>query len=101
MMSTTETTPTTAQPDPQPSTSDGSAQEAFGEIALALSGGGYRGAAFHLGVIDIPERLGILREVRVLSTVSGGTITGMAYAVSVSEHSKQKTFDDFYKQVYV
>jgi predicted acylesterase/phospholipase RssA len=69
----------------------------FSEIALSLSGGGYRAAAFHLGTLDMLRRLGLLDSVKVISTVSGGTITGMWYAVSVAE---RKPFNEFYDQLY-
>jgi len=60
-------------------------EQPFDELALTLSGGGYRAAAFHLGVMDMLQRLGLLESVRVLSTVSGGTFTGMKYALSLVE----------------
>jgi predicted acylesterase/phospholipase RssA len=69
----------------------------FDEIALALSGGGYRAAAFHLGTLDSLHRLGLLRSVHVLSTVSGGTLTGLKYALSVTEG---RVFEDFYRELY-
>lgn len=69
----------------------------FGEIALSLSGGGYRAAAYHLGVLDMLERLELLEDVGSLSTISGGTIAGMFYAVCSSE---SKSFDDFYRGLY-
>ncbi|HZH31880.1 MAG TPA: patatin-like phospholipase family protein [Pyrinomonadaceae bacterium] len=98
-MNIIEPTPTiteaVAQPAPAPVPERGN--KAFGEIALSLSGGGYRAAAFHLGVLDMLHRLGIMQEVRVLSTVSGGTFTGMAYAVSILE---RETFEAFYQRVY-
>jgi predicted acylesterase/phospholipase RssA len=53
----------------------------FGTIALSLSGGGYRAAGFHLGVLDMLDRLDLLKDVAALSTVSGGTFTGMRYAL--------------------
>lgn len=45
-------------------------------IGLALSGGGFRAAAFHLGVMQKLLALGILYKVDVLSCVSGGSIAG-------------------------
>ena len=69
----------------------------FDEIALALSGGGYRAAAFHLGTLDMLHRLGLLQSVRVLSTVSGGTLTGLKYALSATEGT---SFEDFYREFY-
>jgi predicted acylesterase/phospholipase RssA len=69
----------------------------FGEIAISLSGGGYRAAAFHLGTLDFLNRLDLLKDCRVLSTVSGGTFTGMLYAVSLFENT---SFEDFYRKLY-
>lgn len=69
----------------------------FDEIALALSGGGYRAAAFHLGTLDMLHRLNLLKSVRVLSTVSGGTLTGLKYALSAAENVP---FESFYQEFY-
>jgi hypothetical protein len=45
-------------------------------LALALSGGGVRSAAFCLGVVQALARSGWLRRIDYLSTVSGGGYTG-------------------------
>lgn len=65
----------------------------LGPLALALSGGGYRAAAFHLGTLRFLDGVGLLPDVVGLSTVSGGTITGMAWVTSQLDG---KTFPDFY-----
>ncbi len=49
-------------------------------IGLALSGGGSRAIAFHLGCLRALHELGILSEVKVISTVSGGSVIGGLYA---------------------
>lgn len=49
-------------------------------IGLALSGGGARAIAFHLGCLRALHDLGILAKVQVLSTVSGGSVIGALYA---------------------
>ena len=47
-------------------------------IGLALSGGGSRAVAFHLGTLRALEDLNLLNEVDVISGVSGGSVmTGM------------------------
>jgi len=51
------------------------------KLGLALSGGGFRAAAFHLGTLRKLKALGILDKVEVLSTISGGSITGALYAL--------------------
>src|ERR671932_173499 len=43
-------------------------------IALCLSGGGSRAALFHLGVVRRLDEVGVLSQVRTISSVSGGTI---------------------------
>jgi predicted acylesterase/phospholipase RssA len=50
-----------------------------GRIGLALSGGGFRASIFHLGVIRRLEELGIMGDIDVVSTVSGGSIIGAYY----------------------
>ncbi len=47
-----------------------------GAVALSLSGGGFRAAGFHLGVLTVLHRTGLLAKTKVLSTVSGGSIVG-------------------------
>lgn len=77
---------------------------ALGNLALCLSGGGYRAAAFHLGTLDMLHRLGLLPQVRMLSTVSGGTITGAKYVSALSkkppEMSQEACFEQFYRDLY-
>jgi len=62
-------------------------------IGLALSGGGSRAIAFHLGCLRALHCLGILQKISVLSTVSGGSIIGALYATT------DKSFDDFEKDI--
>jgi NTE family protein len=53
-------------------------QEPF--VALALSGGGARAMAFHLGGLRALYDRKILGKVKVLSTVSGGSVVGACWA---------------------
>lgn len=48
-------------------------------VGVALSGGGYRAAAYHAGVLDALDRLGV--PVTNVSTVSGGSIIGAYYVL--------------------
>ncbi len=66
-------------------------------IGLALSGGGYRAAAFHLGAVAYLDRIGFLPAVRVVSTVSGGTFTGAALALARIDG---RPFLDFFHDFY-
>lgn len=54
------------------------------KIGLALSGGGARAIAFHLGCLRALHRLGLLDRVVVLSTVSGGSVIGAYFHALVS-----------------
>jgi predicted acylesterase/phospholipase RssA len=44
-------------------------------MALCLSGGGYRAMLFHLGTIWRLNELGLLKGLKRISSVSGGSIT--------------------------
>ena len=83
--------------DTQPTDVQVTADPFAGDFALCLSGGGYRAAAFHLGVLDVLTRLGLADRLRTLSTISGGTIVGAAYALSLS---RGEPFDAFYARFY-
>lgn len=61
------------------------------KIGLALSGGGYRAAAYHIGTLRALNKLGILDKVDVISSISGGSIIAAYYALH-----KDK-FDEFEK----
>jgi predicted acylesterase/phospholipase RssA len=70
----------------------------LGKIALSLSGGGYRATAFHLGSMSYLNRTkfrgkSLLLNVEMISTVSGGSITGVVYALMIAEG---KNFKDVY-----
>ena len=55
------------------------------KIGLALSGGGYRAAAYHIGTLRALRRLGILDKVDVISSISGGSIIAAYYATHKEE----------------
>ncbi len=59
------------------------------DIGLALSGGGFRAIAFHLGCLRALHEHGLLSRVRVISSVSGGSIIAAMYAYWDDD------FDDF------
>lgn len=61
------------------------------KLGLALSGGGFRAAFFHIGVLARLAEAGLLRHVRVISTVSGGAILGALYYLHVLRLLESKT----------
>lgn len=62
------------------------------KIGVALSGGGYRAAAYHLGTLRALHKLGVLENVDVISAVSGGSIIAAYYALH-----KDEGFENFEK----
>ena len=54
-------------------------------IALALSGGGSRAAVFSAAVMFELQKQGILQQVDVLSSASGGSVSAALYAVSCDD----------------
>lgn len=76
------------------------------EIALTLSGGGYRAAIFHIGVLSylyhlkLDDGSRLLDHITVMSTVSGGTITGMLYLLSsLKEGSVPQHLANLYQKI--
>jgi NTE family protein len=63
------------------------------KIGLALSGGGSRAIAFHLGCLRALNRLGLLDHVAVLSTVSGGSVIGAYF------HAHRGDFPSFEAEI--
>lgn len=63
-------------------------------IGVALSGGGYRATAFHLGTLKKLHEMEILEKVDVISTISGGSITGACYCLH------EGGFERFYNNLY-
>ena len=52
------------------------------DVGLALSGGGSRAIAFHLGCLRAMHDLNLLDRVQVISSVSGGSVISAMYAYS-------------------
>lgn len=74
----------------------------FRNIALCFSGGGYRAAGFSLGILSYLNHVKfndtpLLENVKGLSTVSGGTITGVAFAKAIANGVG---FNDFFDEMY-
>lgn len=66
----------------------------LGAIALSLSGGGYRAAAFHLGAMKMLNELNLLEDVTKLSSASGGTITAIKYMLDYKRGASFQRFED-------
>lgn len=64
-------------------------------IGLALSGGGFRAAAFHLGVMRKLAELRILDHVDLMTCVSGGSIAGGTIACNWNKPNKLDILDQY------
>ena len=60
----------------------GPARDARKDVGLALSDGGSRAIAFHLGCLRALRDLDLLKRLQVLSSVSGGSVVSAMYAYS-------------------
>lgn len=68
------------------------------KIGLALSGGGYRAAAYHIGTLRALRKLGILDKVDVISSISGGSIIAAYYALHKDEFENLDNFAQTFKK---
>lgn len=77
----------------------------FENIALSISGGGFRAASYGLGVISYLNQVKLndkaqtplLKKVTYISSTSGGTITNATYALSTA---KGESFEEFYRKLF-
>jgi predicted acylesterase/phospholipase RssA len=73
----------------------------IGKVGVGLSGGGFRAALFHIGVLAKLAELDVLRQVEVLSCVSGGSIIGTQYYLELQKLLTEKKDEDIDRQDYV
>lgn len=69
-------------------------------LGLALSGGGFRATIFHLGVVRFLRDSGLLREVKAVCSVSGGSILAghlIAYWPKYTGHADE--FNDVLSEI--
>lgn len=76
-------------------------RQPFNNIAISLSGGGFRATSIHLGLMSYLSTkkindVSLLERVRILSSVSGGTFVGVKYAATLK---KGGTFEECYKSI--
>jgi len=73
----------------------------IGKVGLALAGGGFRAALFHIGVLAKLAELDVLRNVEVLSCVSGGAIIGTHYYLELRRLLESKGDEAITRDDYV
>jgi predicted acylesterase/phospholipase RssA len=72
-----------------------------GKVGLALSGGGFRASLYHLGVLAQLAEVDVLRNIEVLSCVSGGAIIGAYYYLKVRDLLQKKVDADITREDYI
>ncbi|AXG71263.1 patatin-like phospholipase [Kordia sp. SMS9] len=75
----------------------------FKSIGLCFSGGGYRATFFSLGVVSYLHKIqyqgsALINNVEAVSTVSGGTLFGVAYSKAVQDPNFD--FETFFQKFY-
>ena len=70
-------------------------------LGLALSGGGFRAAAFHLGVFRKLHQLGLLWKLDLLTCVSGGSIAGAFLACHWGEDDALDGLDHYLRHTSI
>ena len=72
-----------------------------GKTGLALSGGGFRSAMFHIGVLAALAEKDELKKVEIISCVSGGSIIGAFYYLKLKDLLERKSDEQITKEDYV
>lgn len=72
-----------------------------GKFGLGLSGGGFRAALFHIGVLARLAEIDALRHVEVLSCVSGGSIVGAYYYLELRKLLHTKADSEIVRADYI
>lgn len=68
---------------------------------LALSGGGFRASFFHLGTLAKLAEHDLLKDIEVISTVSGGSIIGVHYYLKLQQLLENKKDIDITQENYI
>jgi predicted acylesterase/phospholipase RssA len=63
-------------------------------IGLALSGGGFRATLFHLGAIRFLHERGLLSKVKLICSVSGGSILAAHLGLNWQSYNNPNEFDE-------
>ena len=76
------------------------------ELTLCFSGGGYRAAVYHLGVLTflnevrLNEGGTLLDHVHTITSISGGALPAITYAVSEADgRDREETFRRLYQKI--
>ena len=71
------------------------------KLGLALSGGGFRASLFHIGILTSLAELDILKNIEVISCVSGGSIIGAYYYLHLKKLLELKQDSEIRKEDFI
>lgn len=71
------------------------------KTGLALSGGGFRASLFHLGTLSALAEAHRLKDIEVISTVSGGSIIGALYYLKIKHLLESKCDNEITQNDYL
>ncbi len=73
----------------------------YGKVGLAFSGGGFRASLYHIGVLAALAERDELKNIEVISCVSGGSIIGAYYYLKLKFLLEEKSDDAITAQDYI
>lgn len=76
-------------------------EQTLDKKGLALSGGGFRASFFQLGTLAKLAECNMLKDIEVLSTVSGGSIVGVLYYLKLQKLLESKSDDEITQKDYI
>jgi len=71
------------------------------KAGIGLSGGGFRASLYHIGILARLAELDQLRNIEVISTVSGGSIVGVHYYLELKHLLETKSDDEITREDYI
>ena len=71
------------------------------KTGLALSGGGFRASFFHLGTLAVLAEANRLKDIEVISTVSGGSVVGVLYYLKLKQLFDNKDDSEITQEDYL
>ncbi|TDD93607.1 patatin-like phospholipase family protein [Flavobacterium cellulosilyticum] len=72
-----------------------------GKVGIGLSGGGFRASLFHIGVLAGLAEKDKLKDIEVISCVSGGSIIGAYYYLKLKHLLQTKEDNEITKEDYI
>ena len=72
----------------------------LGNIALSLSGPGTRAIGYNLGTLAYLDRVDLLKDVSLLSSVSGGSMVAAKYALTLKTAPEDEPLHDTFRRFY-